>query len=259
MRSGVFPCFSPMGDYLISNDKTAGIHHNKIMQMNAAGNHRSILFGDSIKSALAPVYSRQGNKIAFGFGRFFQSVHGAAVADIAIINKDGTHLKILTDGKGNYGFPSWSPDGKKIVCRAATDSNKGLLIIEVETGKTTALTTNSHDNFPGWSPKGDLIAFTRKVDNNFDIYTIKPDGSDVKRLTTDPGNDAHCAWSSDGKWIAFSSGMEGFKDESALHPYNPQPYGEICVMRADGSDIRVLTDNPFEEATPAWLPIKKRK
>ena len=63
----------------------------------------------------------------------------------------------------------------------------------------------------------------------------------------------------DGKWIAFSSGRTGFKDESALHPYNPQPYGEICVMRADGSDVHVLTDNQYEEATPAWMPLGKVK
>jgi TolB protein len=57
--------------------------------------------------------------------------------------------------------------------------------------------------------------------------------------------------------IAFSSGRTGFKDESALHPCNSQPYGEICVMHADGSDVRVLTDNQFEEATPAWMPLRK--
>jgi hypothetical protein len=28
----------------------------------------------------------------------------------------------------------------------------------------------------------------------------------------------------------------------------------ICVMRRDGSDVRCLTDNPFEDATPSWLP-----
>jgi Tol biopolymer transport system component len=32
-----------------------------------------------------------------------------------------------------------------------------------------------------------MIAFTGKRDGNYDIYTIKPDGSDLKRLTTDPG------------------------------------------------------------------------
>jgi Tol biopolymer transport system component len=102
-----------------------------------------------------------------------------------------------------------------------------------------------------------LIAFTSKRDGNYDIYTIRPDGSELKRLTTDPGNEAHSVWSPDGNWIAFSSARTGFKDESALHPYNPQPYGEISVMHADGSDVRVLTDNQFEEATPAWLLLKK--
>lgn len=260
IRSGVFPCYSPLGKYLICNDKTAGIHHNQIMQMNAGdGTNRSILFGDSIKSALAPVFSPQGDKIAFGFGRYFQSLQGPAIGDIAITNSDGSHLEVLTDGKGNYGFPSWSPDGKKIVYRGATDSILGLFIIDVATKKITRLTTDSHDNFPGWSPKGDLIAFTSKREGNYDIYTIRPDGSNLKRLTTDPGNEAHSVWSPDGKWIAFSSGRTGFKDEAALHPYNPQPYGEICVMHADGSDVRVLTDNQYEEATPAWMPLKKRK
>jgi TolB protein len=39
-----------------------------------------------------------------------------------------------------------------------------------------------------------------------------------------------------------------------LHTVNPQSYGEICVMRRDGSDIRCLTDDPFEDATPTWVP-----
>ncbi len=259
IRSGVFPSFSPSGTQLICNDKTAGIKHNQIMLMNADGTNRSILFGDSVKSALAPVWSPQGDKIAFGFGRFFQSIKGPAIGDIAIINSDGSHLRVLTDGNGNYGFPSWSPDGRKLVFREATGKEMGLFIVDLETAKITALTRNSHDNFPVWSPNGELIAFTSKKEDNYDIYTIRPDGSDLKRLTTDPGNDAHNVWSPDGKWIAFSSGKTGFKDESALHRINPQPYGEISVMRSDGSDLRILTDNQYEEATPGWMPLKKEE
>ena len=230
--------------------------HNQIMQMNIDGTHRFILFGDSVKSALAPVYSPKGDKIAFGYGRFFKSIKGPAIGDIAIINSDGSHLEVLTNGSGNYGFPSWSPDGKKLVYRGATDSTLGLFIIDIESKKITRI-TNDHDNFPGWSPNGDLIAFTSKKNNNYDLFTIKPDGTALKRITTDPGNDAHSVWSPDGKWLAFSSGKTGFKDESALHPQNPQPYGEISVIRADGSDLRILTDNTYEEATPAWMPLKK--
>jgi Tol biopolymer transport system component len=196
--------------------------------------------------------------VAFAYGHFFQSVLGPAIADIAVMKSDGTGLKLLTDGSGNCAFPSWSPDGKQIVYRTSGPNNKGLFIIELETGKTRALTPgSSHDNFPVWSPKGDRIAFTRFHEGDYEIYSVNVDGTDPRRLTNQPGNDAHCAWSPDGEWIAFTSARGGFKDESVLHPYNPQPYGDIYVMRADGSEIIQLTDNPFEEGTVAWKPASR--
>jgi hypothetical protein len=29
-------------------------------------------------------------------------------------------------------------------------------------------------------------------------------------------------------------------------------------MRADGSDVRQLTDDQFEEATPGWVPVRQK-
>lgn len=257
IRTGVFPSFAYSNGKLISNDKTAGILHNSILSMNADGSGRSVLFTDAEKSALAPVWSPKGDKIVFALGRFFQTIKGPALADIAIINSDGTGLKIMTKGDGNYAFPSWSPDGRRVVFRASNKDLKGLFIVDVETAEIKVLTSNSHDNFPSWSPTGDVIAFTSYRDGDYEIYTIKPDGTDPRRLTNSRGNDAHCAWSSDGKWIAFASQRGGFKDEAALHPFNPQPYGEIFAMRSDGSDVRMLTDNQFEEATPAFAPSRR--
>ena len=199
IRTGVFPSFTPSGDKFISNDKTAGIMHNNILLMNADGSGQKLLFSDTVKAALAPVISPQGDKIAFGFGQFFQNLKGAAIADIAVINSDGTNLKILTKGDGNNGFPSWSPDGKQIVYRASNKNLKRLFILDSETGATRILTKDSHDNFPSWSPDGTRIAFTSLRDGDYEIYTINPDGTDLKRLTDRPGNDAHCAWSPDGK------------------------------------------------------------
>ena len=79
------------------------------------GSQRSLLFQDAEKSGLGPVWSPRGDQVAFTIGRFFQSVLGPARADVAVMQSDGTGLKILTDGSGNYGFPSWSPDGKYLV------------------------------------------------------------------------------------------------------------------------------------------------
>ena len=128
----------------------------------------------------------------------------------------------------------------------------GLRIMNLETKRTTPI-AGGYDNFPLWSPRGDLIMFSRLDDGDYEIYTIKPDGTGEKRLTRSRGNDAHMAWSPDGEFIVFTSARMGFKDE-AMYTDAPQPYGEIFVMRADGSDVRQLTDNQWEEGTPAWKP-----
>ena len=54
--------------------------------------------------------------------------------------------------------------------------------------------------------------------------------------------------------FAFSSSRMGFKDEVA-YTDAPQPYGEIFVMRADGSHVEQLTDNQWEEGTPGWALV----
>ncbi len=259
VRTGVFPSYMPAGDRIILNDQTAGILHNNIIAIDADGSHRSTLFHDEARSALAPVISPDGKRIAFGIGSFFQASLGKARADIAVVNADGSGLTLLTDGSGNFGLPSWAPDGSRIVYRAAGRQDDGLFILDVATRSTRHLPgTTSNDNFPAWSPKGDRISFTSNRDGDYEIYTIRPDGSGLTRLTRNPGNDAHNSWSPDGEWIAFTSAAGGFKDEAVLHPYNPQPYGDLFVMRADGTDLRRLTDNQFEEGTPSWAPTKKK-
>jgi TolB protein len=257
VRSGVFASYAPAGDRMVMNDRTAGILHNSILTAAADGSGLSVLFSDSLRSALAPQWSPCGDMIAFGIGGFFQGSLGAARADIAVIGSDGRGLRVLTDGSGNFGLPSWSPDGTRLAYRMASAERSGLLIVDVATGAATRLTAGTaHDNFPVWSPKGDRLAFTSNRDGDFEIYVMRTDGTDLRRLTTSPGNDAHNAWSPDGEWIAFTSARRGFKDEAMLHPYNPQPYGDLYVMRSDGSDVRMLTDNQFEEGTPTWLPMR---
>lgn len=259
VRTGVFPSYSPAGDQLVVNDGTAGISHNSILKMDANGSHRVVLLGNSVKSALAPAWSPRGDHIAFAFGTFFPAILGPSSAAIAVIRTDGSGLTMLTDTTENAGFPSWSPDASQLVYRVARDGRSALMIVDIVTHASRQLTDGtSNDNSPAWSPRGDRIAFTAKRDgdDDYDIYSIRPDGGDLRRLTNSPGNDSHPAWSPDGEWIAFTSARGGFKDEAPLHPFNPQPYGEICVMRADGSDTRVLTDDQFEEGTPTWIPAR---
>jgi TolB protein len=74
VRTGIFPSYSPTGDRLVVNDQRLGRLSNSILVMNADGSQRSVLFGEPERSALAPVWSPQGDWIASGVGRFFQGV-----------------------------------------------------------------------------------------------------------------------------------------------------------------------------------------
>ena len=258
LRTGIFPSWSPAGDRYVSNDRTAGMMHNSIVLFDASGSRQATVFTHPEKNALAPDWSRAHGRIAFALGEFFQNATGGSgKADIATIQPDGSDLRILTGGEANYGFPSWSRDGRHIVFRDAGRQRSRIVVLDLASGGSrTILEGAAHYNFTSWSPTDDRIAFTANIDDrDSDIYSVRADGSSLRRLTAAPGNDAHQAWSPDGQWIAFTTAREGFKDEAVLYPGNPQPYGEIAVMRADGTDLRMLTDNPFEDGSPAWKPV----
>ena len=55
-------------------------------------------------------------------------------------------------------------------------------------GEISRLTYNSADDgTPSWSPDGRRIAFTSSRDGNNEIYVVDSDGSNLRRLTNDPG------------------------------------------------------------------------
>lgn len=206
-----------------------------------------------LAGAFQPAWSPDGQWIAFGLGQWFQERRNGT-AKIMRVRRDGTGAEALTDGSVNSGFPSYSADGKHIVYRVWDAKEKGLRIVDIADRKIQVLTTEA-DNLPGWSPDGSRIVFTRRVDTvNFDIFTIRPDGTDLRRLTTSGANDGHAVWSADGKQILWNSGAYGFRDEAALYDNTFQPYGQNWIMNADGGDPRMITDSPWEDSMPLYIP-----
>jgi len=209
--------------------------------------------GFGLGGAFQPTWSPDGEWIAFGLGYWFQE-RRTEPAMIVRIRRNGTVLEELTDGSVNSGFPSYSADGRKIVYRVFSEKDRGLRILDLPTRATQVLTTEP-DNLPGWSPDGSSIVFTRRVDAvNFDIFTIRPDGTDLRQLTTSGANDGHGVWSADGKQILWSTGAYGFRDEASLYDRTFQQYGQIWIMNADGTGKRMLTDSPWEDSMPLYLP-----
>jgi len=219
------------------------------------------LVAHGLAGAFQPTWSPDQKWVAFGTGQWFFT-RATGTGRLMRIKTDGSMNgvpEVLTDGSINSGFPSYSPDGTKLVYRVWSPTVKGLRILDLST-KAIAVLTSQPDNVPGWSPDGSKIVFTRKLIDatdpnkfNYDVFTIKPDGTGLRRLTTHGANDAHAVWTWDGR-ILYSSGIYGYKDEVSLYDDTFQPDGQNWVMNADGSNQKPLTDTLWEEAMPLYVP-----
>ena len=262
--SSILPSFSPSGDQFVMVGRPEGTNAlGSTIQVGSPGvDANRTIYKDATRNVLGPQWSPDGKTILFGVGTYQAFFNGFVSrimshddrieggAQIAMINPEGGGFREITSGVNNNGFPSMAPDGKRIVYRTFGPDGEGLRIMNIETRAVTTL-TSGYDNFPIWSPRGDRIVFSRVADGDYEIYTIAPDGTGLKRLTSAIGNDAHQGWSPDGEHIVFASSRMGFKDEGA-YTDAPQPYGELFVMRADGTGVEQLTDNQWEEGAPAW-------
>ena len=148
----------------------------------------------------------------------FEAYRGSELADIVLINPDGTGKKTLVSGLQWNGTPALSPDGKRVAFATERDGTAEIYAIDVDGSNLTRLTDNDvADVMPAWSPDGKRIAFcSERVFNetlssgsvvvlaNMELYAMDADGSNVQRLT---GNEEDMSvypdWSPDGKKIAY--------------------------------------------------------
>ncbi|KAL6525870.1 hypothetical protein OROMI_030265 [Orobanche minor] len=274
--NGSFPAFSPSGDLIAFNhdfDLNSGL---KILKLD--GSKRWTLFEN--RTTFYSSWSPTDNNVIFtSIGPIFQSV--SATVQIARVTFDPKHLsdncnkvpvdiKILTkEDMGNNAFPSCAPDGKSIVFRSGRSGHKNLYIVDALNGEIEGeiyqLTEGPWiDTMPSWSPDGKLIAFSSNRHNPdnvavFGIYLVRPDGTGVRRVRvagSEEGRERlnHVCFSADGEWLLFTGNLGGVTVEPVALPNQYQPYGDLYVVRLDGSGLQRLTWNGYENGTPAWHP-----
>ncbi len=189
-------------------------------------------------------------------------------AEIYVMDADGGNQRRLTNHPDNDWFPSWSPDGKRIVFFSNRDGHviRGgsayeIYVMDADGGNPQNLTNDLNDDrSPSWSPDGKRIVFVSDRDGfknddgviTDEIYVMDADGSNPQNLTNDLNDDRSPSWSPDGKRIAFVSQREGhFKGAAGITD-------EIYVMDADGGNQQRLTENHKNDWFPSWSPDGKR-
>ena len=212
----------------------------------------------------------------------FQSRPAGAECDrIFTMSLDGGNVSMVSSGKGRTTCSYWLPDGEHLIfasteahdpgCLPPPDRSHGYVwklypefdiysIRKDGTGLKTLFASEGYDAEATVSPLGDRVVFTSTKTGDPEIYTMNIDGSDVKRLTFEKGYDGGPFYTPDGKSIVFRASrpktpedMKGYEELVKDHLVRPTAL-EICIMNADGSNLRQITRNGAANFAPFMHP-----
>jgi Tol biopolymer transport system component len=149
----------------------------------------------------------------------------------------GFHLT-GTNQVGDLSDMPWAPDGKRLLL--ATD--KGDVVLDVETGARHVIDDSSADGPVAWSGDGKNLLFAF----NLDVYAAPADGGPARLVVQLARPGVVSAYgpqsSSDGKWIAVVANTES--GASALY-----------AVRSNGTGLRLVARGGD---SPAWSPVGER-
>jgi dipeptidyl aminopeptidase/acylaminoacyl peptidase len=238
------------------------------------------------KQDAQPRWSPDGTRLAFVSRRGDEG----AKRQLYVMPAGGGEPQCLTNLKDDVGEPAWSPDGTRLAFTARVpdeayeeeddkkrpprrfkrllfkldsvgwtgDRRRHLYVVPADgSAEATQLTDGDYEHAqPAWTPDGASIAVSSARGENWDIdlvgdiYLVPADGGEPTRLTAGDAEYYAASYSPDGTWLAVKWQPGGFD-----FPRHRQ----IGVMRADGSDFRLLTQSldrtcdPYPEIRePIW-------
>ena len=197
------------------------------------------------KYASRPAWSPDCRRVGF------IGLNDEGLARLFTAKADGSDRMQVSDDSEIASF-AWSPDGTRLAFSQWAnfsvngDSAQHLFVINADgSGRKQITRGNFRDATPTWSPDGARIAFARRdlesadtVYNTLDVFiaVVNAGGGKVTSLTRGGDRDDAPAWSPDGQRIAYNSD------------------GSVWVIRADGSEPRLIEGGPFVSRGVTWSP-----
>lgn len=150
----------------------------------------------------------------------------------------------ITDSAFDSRFTRWhaaSPDGRRLLFQAIGR----IWVMDLPNGTPRRLTNASFTPFevsPAWSADGRFIAFASVDDSTGgNVWKVPSTGGDPTRVTREPGEYVHPAWSPDGSEIVVSRGAgESLRGRGVVW----DGYWDLVRLPANGGEATFVSRLP---------------
>ncbi len=168
--------------------------------------------------------------------------------------------KAKTLARGEFGYPTWSPDRSQIAFAEVNPRNGDPVALWVmnRDGSDERKLADLHGRFGvsssyrigfDWSPDGTKLVFSDRVDkeSTYDLYIVDVASGEVTQLTSDDQSDEEEPdWSPTDDVVAYHHAPKG-------DGIPAEGYDVYTVDVSDGTTTQ-LTDNEWWDYSPLWSP-----
>jgi TolB protein len=182
------------------SDKTG---HSVIYMMNPDGTGEERL-SDDRHEYIHPSWSAESSKIIYCSDDDLKPPLKND-SEIYVLDLKTRKVTTLISG-GTSTYPSWSPDGKKVVFRRMIGAMNSEVFVADSDGSNEKNLSNhpAFDGWPAWSPDGTKISFASNRNANYQIFVMDSDGQNPRLVANTEGRATEPRWSPDGKVIYFT-------------------------------------------------------